>query len=198
MTPTPVHPLPFFRGASREDCAHLTVFADMATRRLTSFMWGQAAAPGQSAFEIGRDIIRNNESHFTHFRNWRVAEHEGQCVGAINSYVIPEVATPVAATGVVEPLNELKALAAGTFYVSAAAIYPEHRGRGFGRSLLAEAEGLARSAGHGRLTLMVGSFNQGAYRLYRQFGFTEWERRPFIPFPGSDAPGEWILMVKEL
>lgn len=62
----------------------------MATRRLTSFLWGQMATPGQSAFEVGRNVIRNAEGYFTHFANWRVAEHQGQTVGALNGYVIPD------------------------------------------------------------------------------------------------------------
>ncbi len=89
-------------------------------------------------------------------------------------------------------------MAAGTWYISAAAIYPEHQGKGFGKNLLAEAEILARAAGKDRLTLMVGSFNPRAYGLYQQTGFREWERRPFLVFPGSDEPGEWILMVNDL
>ncbi|HWK63809.1 MAG TPA: GNAT family N-acetyltransferase [Rhizobiaceae bacterium] len=188
-----------FRPASEEDCAHLALLADMATRRLTSFLWGRLAEPGQSAFEVGRNIIRNDETHYMHFRNWRVAEHQGQIVGALNGYVIPALVGSASAPGdVATPLNELKATAAGTWYISVAAIYPEHQGRGFGKLLLAEAESIARSAQNDRLTLMVGSFNERAHRLYRQQGFREWDRRPFSPFPGSDEPGEWILMVKDV
>lgn len=187
-----------FRSATQEDCAHLVLFADMATRRLTSFLWGQIATPGQSAFEVGRNVIRNAEGHFTYFANWRVAEHQGQIVGALNGYVIPEPSNSAPpAPDVVARLNELKNMAVGTWYISAAAIYPEHRGKGFGSTLLAKAESMARSAGNDRLTLMVGSFNPGAYRLYQKCGFAEWTRRPFLAFPGSDE-GEWILMVKNL
>lgn len=177
----------------------MVLFADMATRRLTSFLWGEMAAPGQSSFEVGRNIIRNDEGHFTHFRNWRIAEHQGQVVGAVSGYVIPEPAGPTsAAADVVRSLNELKAMAAGTWYISAAAIYPEHRGKGFGKSLLAEAEASAQAAHRDRITLMVGSFNSQAYALYAHAGFMEWDRRRFSAFPGSDEPGEWILMVKNL
>lgn len=103
-----------FRSSSQEDCAHLVLFADMATRRLTSFLWGQMAAPGHSSFEMGRNIIRNDESHFMHFGNWRVAEHHGQIVGALNGYVMPESTSPsVPSMKVVRPLDELKAIAAG-------------------------------------------------------------------------------------
>lgn len=197
MPPAPdIRPIAF-RPATPNDCPHLVLLADMATRRLTSFLWGQAASAGQSAFEVGRDIIRNDESHFTHFSNWRVAEGRDQVVGAVSGYVI---SGPSGAPGmdVVKPLNELKAMAAGTWYMSAAAIYPEYQGRGFGKSLLAEAENMARAAGHDRLTLMVGSFNARAFGLYRTAGFAVWDRRPFSPFPGSDETGDWILMGKDL
>lgn len=199
MSSAPASPSISFRPSSQEDCAHLALLADMATRRLTSFLWGQMADAGRSAFEVGRGVIRNDETHFTHFSNWRVAEREGRIAGALNGYVIPAPTSPAAPSAeVVRALNELKAMAAGTWYIAAAAIYPEHQGKGFGKSLLAEAEAIARAAGKDRLTLMVGSFNARAHGLYRQTGFREWDRRPFSAFPGSDEPGEWILMVKDL
>lgn len=199
MPATPAPRPILFRPAVEADCADLVLLTDMATRRLTSFLWGLRAAPGQSPFAVGRDIIRNDAAHFTHFPNWRVAEHQGRLVGALNGYVIPEPIPPAAPVmDVLQPLNALKDMAAGTWYISAAAIYPEHQGLGFGKALLAEAGRLARAAGMDRLTLMVGSFNPGAYGLYRKTGFQEWDRRPFCPFPGSDAPGEWILMVRDL
>lgn len=188
-----------FRPADQRDCAHLVLFADMATRRLTSFLWGHMAAPGQSSLEIGRNVIRNDETHFTHFRNWRIAEDGGKVVGALSGYVIPEPSgSPAPVPEAVKPLNELKAMAAGTWYISAIAIYPEHQGRGHGKSLLAEAEDIARAAGKNHVTLMVGSFNAKAYGLYQRAGFGEWDRRSFSTFPGSDEPGEWILMIKDL
>jgi ribosomal protein S18 acetylase RimI-like enzyme len=198
MSSQPALPPITFRSATQEDCAHLVLFTDMATRRLTSFLWGQTAAPGQSAFEVGRNVIRNAQGHFTHFANWRVAEHQGQIAGALNGYVIPGPSnSALPAPDVVAPLNELKHMATGTWYISAAAIYPEHQGKGFGSMLLEEAESIARSAANNRLTLMVGSFNPGAYRLYQRCGFAEWAKRPFLAFPGSDE-GEWILMVKDV
>ena len=96
------------------------------------------------------------------------------------------------------PLNALKGVAAGTWYLSALALYPEQQRKGLGRTMLAEAEAVARAAGADWITLMVGSFNSGARALYQQVGYAEWDRRAFLPFPGSDAEGDWILMRKDL
>ena len=187
------------RPANQQDCVHLVLFADMATRRLTSYVWGLMVTPGQSSFEVGRNIIRNDDSHVMRLGNWRVAEDDGKIIGGLNSYVISEPSSsPASILNALKPLNELKEMAIGTWYISALAIYLEHQGGGVGKALLAEAESLARAANKNRLTLMVGSFNARAYDVYHQAGFKEWARRPFTAFPGSDKPGEWILMVKNL
>ena len=49
-----------------------------------------------------------------------------------------------------------------------------------------------------RIALQVESPNTGAIALYRRCGFTEWQRRVYVPFPGSDDEGDWILMCKDL
>ncbi len=186
-----------FRPARQNDCTHLALLADMATRCLTSHLWSLTAKAGQSAFEVGRSIIRNDTQHFSHFSNWQVAALDGDVVGAINTGILQQpVATQPSLTQATTGPNELKALATGTCYLSAAALYPEHQGRGFGSALIDQAMSQARHTGVGQLTLLVGSFNPRAHTLYLRCGFDEWARRPFIAFAGSDSPGEWILMRK--
>lgn len=189
MTPT-IH----LRAAVLHDCADLAVISDMATRCLSSFLWGGAAATGQSRFEVGREAIRSNAADFAHYPNWQVADCDG-FAAAINGYVIPDDAPdPSQGPTFLKPLAQLKAVARGTWYISALAVYPEFRGQGVAAVLMAWAEGRARAAGCAEITLMVGSFNPSALAVYRQFGFVEWERRAFVPFEGSDPSGEWILM----
>jgi GNAT superfamily N-acetyltransferase len=169
----------------------------MATRCLSSHLWALAANAGQSAFDVGRSIIRNDTQHFSHFGNWRVAVLDGDVVGAINTCILQRPqATSQSMPEVLQGLNALKALAAGTCYLSAAALYPEHQGRGLGAALINEAVSQCLIAKAEQLTLMVGSFNIKAHKLYLRCGFDEWARRPFTAFPGSDSPGEWILMRK--
>ncbi len=187
------------RDAVGGDSSDLAILADAATRRLVSWLWEEHAQEGQSSFEVGRSGILDNGDALTHLSKWAVVEVEQRVAGALNSYVLPPMPEPTERTAaVLQPLNELKALAVGTWYVSVASVHPEFRGQGVGHELFALADRKARKAGVERVTLLVGSFNAGAHRLYLSLGFREWQRRPFAPFPGSDQPGEWILMVKDL
>ena len=188
-----------FRPARENECAHLALFADMATRCLASHSWALKAQAGQSAFEVGRSLIRNDVQHFTHFSNWRIADMAGSVVGAISTGVLPQTHVDLQTLPeVLHSPTELKAIAAGTCYLSSAAIYPEYQGRGLGAALLDEAVSQTHAAGVRQLTLLVGSFNSRAHKLYLRCGFEEWNRRPFCAFPGSDQTGEWILMRKEI
>lgn len=129
------------RSATPADSTELALVADMASRRLASFFWGKAAAAGQSAIEFGRDVIRNNTAHLAHFSHWRVALRGGQFVGAFNGHSLPPAEqqsrpdSPVAL-----PPYELKQIAAGSWYLPALAVLPEHQGLGYARHLLDEAE----------------------------------------------------------
>jgi ribosomal protein S18 acetylase RimI-like enzyme len=190
-----------FRAATEDDSSHLAILADAASRRLVSHMWSGTARVGQSSFEVGREAIRINAGHFTHYANWQVAECDGRIAGGLNGYLLPsqtDAGSSADIPALLRPLSELKSVAAGTWYISTASVFPEFRNRGVGDALLVKAETLTRAQDISRLTLMVGSFNEGARRLYQRFGFAEWERRSFIPFEGSDPEGDWILMVKDV
>jgi hypothetical protein len=48
------------------------------------------------------------------------------------------------------------------------------------------------------LSVIVGSWNETAARLYRRAGYAARASEPAIPFPGSPHRGDWVLMVKTL
>jgi ribosomal protein S18 acetylase RimI-like enzyme len=190
-----------FRAAIKNDSSDLAILSDAATRRLSSFMWSLSAKTGQSWFEFGRSFILTQTDHFSHYSKWHIAESDARTTGALNCCLLPKEVEDGHlgnSSDVTRNLNELKVIAGGTWYITAAAVFPEFRNLGIGEALLSKAENLARVQGIPEITLMVGSFNDGAQRLYRRFGFNEWERRPFIPFPGSDPDGFWILMRKKV
>lgn len=56
-------------------------------------------------------------------------------------------------------------------YVQFLAVSPTHQGRGLGTAMLAWCETQARAAGQRNLWICAATFNEGAERLYRRFGF---------------------------
>ena len=199
-TPDNAQAAPKLRDATVHDGSDLAILADAATRRLVSWLWDESASDGQSNFEIGRTTILANQSSPSYLANWAVAEVEGRVAGALNSYRLAPADRSVSGRSaqVVRPLFELKSRAEGTWYISVASVHPEFRQRGIGQALISLAERKARDANAEAMTLMVGSFNQSALRLYLRLGFREVQRRPFRSFPGSDQHGDWILMIRDL
>ena len=159
------------------------------------------AAPSQSWFEVGRGRILNLPDTTSYHSNWHVAEAGGRIIGGLFGFSVPDPYDPKDMTEVdvpFHPLVELEIVAKGCWLLQAVALFPEHRGRGLGPNLIERACEAARDAGHRRIALEVESPNLGAISLYRKCGFVEWERRTYVPFPGSDDEGDWILMAKDL
>lgn len=183
------------RPAEARDSSELILFADAATRRFITWVWGEMVEHGQSGLELGRQLLETDGSSVNHISHWTVAESGGRVLGGMNSYVSPPTSTPdnPAIAAVVKPLNELKDLAEGSWYISTVAVHAEGRGQGIGTTLLDLAEQKAAVAGCSLVTLMAGSFNVDALRLYERHGYSEWDRRPFVPFPARTpkAPGSF-------
>ena len=192
---------PTFRMGQSADSADLALLFDAASRRICAWLWGTLAAPGQSCFEVGRQRIRDLPEATSHHANWHVAQLQGQTIGALFGFSIPDPYDRVTLDELPAPLRpvvELEIVAKGCWLLQAVALFPEHRGLGHGPALVARACQAARAAGHRRIALQVESPNTGAIALYRRCGFTDWQRRVFVPFPGSDDEGDWILMCKDL
>lgn len=190
-----------FRACRPEDSSDLALLLDAASRRMASWYWGTLAGPAQSWFEVGRDRIRNRPETSSHHANWHVAEIQGRTIGAFFGFSIPDPYDRIDLNEIEAPLVpmiELEIIAKGCWLLQSVTVFPEHRGQGHGPALLERACQAAREAGHRRIVLQVESPNTGAIGLYRKFGFSDWQRRPFVPFPGSDDDGDWILMARDL
>ena len=57
---------------------------------------------------------------------------------------------------------------------------------------------MEREASVPALSVIVGSWNEAAMRLYGRAGYAAVASEPAIPFPGSPNKGDWVLMVKSL
>jgi ribosomal protein S18 acetylase RimI-like enzyme len=189
---------PAIRPATARDVAHLVILVDIAAKGFAAHLWRLAAAPGQSALEVGRSRALRDVGAFT-WRHAHLAEGAGDVAGLLVGYPIADPVDPADIADAPEPIRalaELEALAPGAWYVNVLAVYPEYRGRGVGTALLARAELLARAAGARAMAIIVASANAAALRLYRRSGYVEQARRPVAEAIGHR--GEWILLTRPL
>ena len=137
-----------------------------------------------------RTLAAGNGTLFS-FRHAWIAESDGRTAGMLLGYSGREKKAEDPATGLgllrllgpgmMRRLGRLLRLqatigrvAAGEWYVSNIAVYPQHRGTGIGAGLMGYAETEARRAGCGELVLDVETDHLQALGLYARLGY---ERR---------------------
>jgi ribosomal protein S18 acetylase RimI-like enzyme len=193
-------PEPTFRPATLADAAALAVLVDIAGEGIPNSFWRDLAGPGRSVVEVGRDRARREEGGFS-YRHATIAEIGGEIVAGLIVYPLDD---PYDLTGLddfpahIHPLLRLEAQAPGSWYVNVLATFREFRGQGLGRMLLDIAEQRARAANANTMSIIVGSWNQGAGRLYQRAGYRTIAAEPAILPADFAHEGDWVLMIKSL
>jgi ribosomal protein S18 acetylase RimI-like enzyme len=186
------------RPATKNDATELAQLIDIAGEGFGSFLWSQAAGPGETPLDVGRRRALREDGGFS-YRNATVAQTENKIAALLLGYRLAdpyEIGDIGGLPPMVRPLLELEAEAPGSWYVNALAVFPEFRGGGIGTMLLARAEEFARDTGAPRLSIIVADQNKGAKRLYQRTGYRTVARRALVPFPGFVHSGDWVLMTK--
>lgn len=183
------------RPARRSDAADLAILDDMASSGLASWLWQGAVDAGKAgtAFERGRQKLGSDKGPVS-WRNALVLEIDGDVAGMSLSYMAEPPQPPRGvADPVLAPLIELAALAAGTWYVDALAVYSAYRGRQAGR-LLMKAE-IARAEGRA-MSLITEDDNERALALYASLGFREAARRDCVKFKPAQTTRAFVLLKR--
>jgi ribosomal protein S18 acetylase RimI-like enzyme len=185
-----------FRRATLADLAALAELVEFAGEGLPFSLWIQLAGPGDDPWAVGHKRVRSDTAGIC-YRNALIAESAGKTLGALIGYPLQEP-EPIEENEPVllVPLHELMNMAPHTWYVHALAAYPEHRGRGIGAALLAEADKLAAAAAMSGLSLVVSDTNTGARQLYERRGYREAARRKMVKQEWQHPGTEWVLMIK--
>lgn len=118
---------------------------------LSALEWEGEYARYRTVYQEAWKDVRRGE------RALLVAESEGRIVGQIFIHF----ASPFSVPGSVRPAG----------YLYAFRVRPAHRGRGIGRRLLQEAEGMLIGAGAGHAVIAVAQDNPEARRLYERLGY---------------------------
>lgn len=191
---------PAYRHALPDDAPALAELVNIAGEGLPLYLWTQMAEAGQSPWALGRERARRERGGFS-YRNAIVREHGNAIAACLVGYPLDDEPAPADYSELPPmfvPLQQLEDLVPGTWYVNVLAVYPEYRGRGFGRALLVTAEDIARDLGKRGLSVTVADSNIGARRLYERQGYAERARRAMVK-QGWTSPGtEWVLLVKPL
>jgi ribosomal protein S18 acetylase RimI-like enzyme len=189
-----------FRPATPADASALAVLVDIAGEGIPNGFWHELAGPGCSALEVGRGRARREEGGFS-YRHATLAETGGEIAACLIVYPLDD---PYDLSNLddmpthVHPLVRLEAQAPGSWYVNVLSTFPEFRGHGIGAALLEVAENKARAAGANTMSIIVGSWNEGAWRLYQRAGYATIASEPAILPAGFPRRGDWILLLKSI
>jgi ribosomal protein S18 acetylase RimI-like enzyme len=178
----------------------LAYLINLAGEGLPEYLWSGMAEADESPLDVGSRRAARTEGGFS-YTNARVCMESGVLLGMIVAYRLPDACDVGDLAGYpapVRPLVQLEARAPGSWYVNAVATYPEHRGRGVARALMADAAGRARAAGCEVMSLIVASGNAAALGLYDAIGYQVARTLPVVPYPGCPHGGEWVLMTHRL
>ncbi len=191
---------PTFRPATLKDTSALTVLVDIAGEGVPHWLWQSLAGPGRSALEVGRDRARREEGGFS-YRHATLAEMGGEIAACSIVYPLDDpydLSELDALPAHVKPLVRLEAKAPGSWYVNVLATFPEFRGQGLGAELLEIAAAKAQEAGAPAMSIIVGSWNAGAARLYRLAGYDTVAAEPAVLPQAFPQSGDWMLMTRPL
>ncbi|MBI4725373.1 MAG: GNAT family N-acetyltransferase [Rhodomicrobium sp.] len=163
------------------------------------YLWSRLAAPGESAWDVGRRRAAREEGSFS-YRNATVIEDGGRTAGCLIGYEIADDPEPVPPDmpPMFVPLQQLENLASGTWYVNVLAVLPEFRNLGLGTKLLHLADATGRKLGKRGMSVIVSDANTGARRLYERLGYREQARRPMVKEDWISEGQEWVLLTKSL
>ena len=185
-----------FRPATREDSLRIAELFAIASGGVAEYVWGTLTPqyPGLTPLEIGAGRYASEEGAFS-YRNCTVAELGGEVIGMLHAFPMKEVPeeTDEPMDPVLEPYARLEV--PGSYYVSAMAVLPEHRGKGLGTRMLEVAREQARQGGRRRVSLLVFERNQRAVELYWRNGFEVVDRAPVTPHEVIRYTGEVLLMT---
>ena len=191
---------PPYRRATPADAPALAELANIAGEGMPLYLWTRMAEAGESPWDVGQERARREMGAFSYL-NALMLEHQGKAVSCLIGYPLEDSPPPVNYSempSLFVPLQQLEDMAPGTWYVNVLATYPEQRGKGFGRGLLAVAEAAAAAHGKRGLSLIVADSNAGARRLYERLGYRERARRPMVKDEWQTPGTSWVLLVKGL
>ena len=183
------------RPARRDECRCIAELFRISSDGVADYIWSKLARPGEDLLEVGRRRYERQGVSFS-YENCTMAELQGIVVGMLVAFPMKTDGSLVETDPVLLPYNVLEEDL--SYYIAGMAVDVEHRGKGIGSALLAQAEASCRQHGLKKLSLIVFEQNGRARDLYRRTGYAELRRHPVVPHRLIHYTGDALLMVKQL
>lgn len=188
------------RPAIKADCLTIAKLYSISSDGVADYIWTQLAKPGDDILTVGQHRYEEEHSNFS-YRNCLVVEVEQNIAGMMVAFPItnPESDESLAgkdADPVLAPYADLEEY--DSYYICGIAFFPEYRGLGIGKKLMAMAENKCRELGFNRLSLVVFDQNVGAKKLYLALGYKTVMTANVVAHPLIHLTGVASLMVKKL
>ncbi len=181
--------------ATASDALAVAELINIAGDGIPEAIWHSYAPAGQLPLDFGTERAAVGEGGFS-WRNAHMMVTGAGVAGMLLAYPLPDSEPDDGDLHPLEyPFVKLEALARGSFYINAVAVYPDARGRGLGRRLMDHAMQLARAQGCHESSLIVFSRNRRALSLYQKLGYLERARQPPIEHPDFCNLGDCLLLV---
>lgn len=183
------------RAAQKSDAPAIAELFLLSSDGLASYIWSRLATPGETLAAVGARRYAREGVAFS-YENCLVAVEDDAVVGMAHSFPMErDEPSGEESDPVLRPYAELEDY--GSLYLSGVALFPDHRGRGIGKRMMAATEARARALGLPRISLICFERNEAALRLYRRLGYREIARRPLVPHPSLHyADGDALLLAR--
>ena len=183
------------RPARKTESRRIAEFYRVSSDGVADYIWSKLAQPGEDILEVGRRRYEREGTPFS-YQSCKMIEVGDAVVGMLVAF--PMIVDPgyQESDPVLYPYSVLEE--DQSYYICGMAVDAQHRGKGVGTALLAEAERAGRALGFRKLSLIVFEQNVRARRLYQRCGFGERRRQATVPHPLIHYTGDALLMVREL
>lgn len=185
------------RPATRNDALHVAALVDLAGHGIEVEHWINSAGDDHSPLAAARQMIIADETLPYHLSKAHLLEIDGEvAAGLIGGLITAGAEIEAQFPDYYGPLLELESFVPGYWAVICVAVYPEFRRQGLARRLLDHAAAEARRLKASGLSIVVEESNTKALALYRDWGFSERETRPWLPYGGRSGPKNWVLLTR--
>ena len=190
------------REAQVKDIPHLAYVSLQATSGLFDALYDESIPGRETSLIVEHMFSRLNTT--SSYLNCRILEVDGKVAGGLHGFPQSESETSVGDPlirrdrfSLLKPFYELP-VPKDSYYIHSVGLYQEHRGQGYGRKLMLEAEELAKSLQVNTTSLHVFQQNTQALTLYQGMGYIEKGRSPVVPHPSLWYDGQLLLLEKTM